>query len=119
MSTAPPPPPTSPAPGLDPIVVWDGNGTEPPPPVDPDNITCNQYTRQNTTFIIYGGYEGVPLNLAANVVLWMVSCSVCEGGWSEKMGRMTDLHDPDWPVACGKGTGCGTVCAGNAAICFI
>ena len=65
------------APGLGPLVVWDGNGTEPPlPDVDDDlsdNITCNQYIKHNTTFIIYGGYEGVPLNLGANVVLWLVS----------------------------------------------
>ncbi|XP_043231970.1 calcium permeable stress-gated cation channel 1-like isoform X2 [Amphibalanus amphitrite] len=68
------PPPTTPA-GLDPFVVWDGNGTEPPPDYPSDdpneNITCNQYIKHNTTFIIYGGYEGVPLNLGANVVLWL------------------------------------------------
>ena len=85
MSAAQPPPPpppppllaTSPAPGLDPFVVWDGNVTVPPSPDYPDdingNITCNQYIKHNTTLIIYGGYEGVPLNLGANVVLWLVS----------------------------------------------
>ena len=73
---ASPPPPTAAA-GLDPFVVWDGNGTEPPPDYPSDdpneNITCNQYIKHNTTFIIYGGYEGVPLNLGANVLLWLVS----------------------------------------------
>ncbi|XP_037072136.1 calcium permeable stress-gated cation channel 1-like isoform X2 [Pollicipes pollicipes] len=36
-----------------------------------NNITCNQYIRHNTTFMIYGGYEGVPLNLGANVLGWL------------------------------------------------
>lgn len=36
-----------------------------------DNFTCNQYVRENSTFVVYGGYEGVPMNLGVNLLGWM------------------------------------------------
>lgn len=38
------------------------------------DMRCDRYyTEKNTTYFIYGGYEGIPENLLINVIICLVS----------------------------------------------
>ena len=56
-------------------VLWGAKmGGEPAPTLSPESLSCDRYyTEKNVTYLVYGGYEGIPENLLINVIVWVVS----------------------------------------------